>query len=369
MKNLILILFPFFFLACQQQENETTGLSVIDVEKSAGTMTLNFSELINDICAVTLESSENSLIGQYPRFYIGDDYIVSLDNDRILLFDSQGNYQRQLSQKGKGPMEFTGITDYLVIPEEDMLLVSNYNTESLLKLNISKKGFGAIETPGRVMLMERIGDEILCIGGYPEYSSFILDLEGNVINTAPKKDEQRYGVGRLGWLEGGYYIPATSDTLFSLKDRELKPLAAFVIPDKVNQGQSSRGNMLFAGERLQHLITFTVQETTIEVSEDYSSISIQNGIDYIWDSASGKLLNLQEKMGYWDHEEGEIARYDVMGDRIIFIIQADRWLEITETFEDPPTAIQQQLLDQVGEVGLEDNPVLLIGTLNQNYNM
>lgn len=103
----------FFFLACAQKGNN--GLLTVPVDVYEDNALL-LSEIADNVQAVELEVTDNSLIGnwiEHNRVLLFDKYILFLDGSKnqILLFDHTGRFIRQIGSKGQGPGEFSRIYD------------------------------------------------------------------------------------------------------------------------------------------------------------------------------------------------------------------------------------------------------------------
>ncbi len=75
--------------------------------------TLEFPDFFNDYRLVVLETLDSSLIADITKLIITDTHIIIFDarQMRILLFDEEGHYLRQIGEKGPAPHEYSYIND------------------------------------------------------------------------------------------------------------------------------------------------------------------------------------------------------------------------------------------------------------------
>ena len=107
--NILKPLIYFFFLcllSCQNRKETETIHITIEQEK---TTQLPLSEITEDIQAIELEVTDESMIGVWQQGYRGyplDKYIMFFERSRtknqILLFNKKGRFIRSIGRKGHG---------------------------------------------------------------------------------------------------------------------------------------------------------------------------------------------------------------------------------------------------------------------------
>ncbi|GHU57826.1 hypothetical protein FACS189411_12210 [Bacteroidia bacterium] len=95
-------------------EKKSSELLIIPVDTSQDVV-LSLSEIANEIEAIPLEMTDESLISKVLKTIICDDYIFVLSRsgvgDNILAFDRHGKFIRSIGALGQGPGEYTFLGD------------------------------------------------------------------------------------------------------------------------------------------------------------------------------------------------------------------------------------------------------------------
>ncbi|GHT69298.1 hypothetical protein AGMMS50239_35830 [Bacteroidia bacterium] len=130
MKNYLLhsIAIYLFGFACSCQNN-TGDQSCIDVINLSGwkfTDTENLSSIADSIEYVKLETSDNSLMGDGCFAYLSDKRIFISGGGRVLMFDRQGNFIKDLFNVGQGPGEGFARCCVLDHKNERFLMYNNF---------------------------------------------------------------------------------------------------------------------------------------------------------------------------------------------------------------------------------------------------
>jgi hypothetical protein len=91
------------------------------------------SEIAEEINAVELELTDESLLSKVQQVLLSDEFIIVLNNNRgdykILLFDNKGKFIRQIASKGQGPGEYTGIIKNIALDSNNKRLFINTRTK------------------------------------------------------------------------------------------------------------------------------------------------------------------------------------------------------------------------------------------------
>jgi len=117
------------------------------------------SEFVDSVRFIKLETTEESLIKNISKVIFIDEGVIIIDEQdgKILLFDSEGNYVRRISNKGRGNGEYLSITS------------SNYDSESGI-LSIYDG------LTGKMLLYSLTGDFLKEFGVYNGGVSIIRDV-------------------------------------------------------------------------------------------------------------------------------------------------------------------------------------------------
>ena len=98
--------------SCQPQP-QSGALLTIPVDLSENKPT-KLSEITEDIKKISLEFTDESIIGRIEKVIYQNDHLIVLDgssDNKVLIFDSKGKFIRKIGRKGQGPGEYTRILD------------------------------------------------------------------------------------------------------------------------------------------------------------------------------------------------------------------------------------------------------------------
>jgi len=98
-------------------------LSNINIQKKI----TNLSEIATDIDFIKLETQENCFIATPTKTVFCNNYILIWDRkiQKLLLFDNNGIFLRNISKRGKGPGEYNMIDALCMDPENNNIIFSN----------------------------------------------------------------------------------------------------------------------------------------------------------------------------------------------------------------------------------------------------
>lgn len=128
MKLIVNLLFSILLCSCMnQRENQELNLIHINVDDSPKEVML--SDIIDSIKIIPLETSEKILLGDISS--IGQDegkYFIQNGYDRLIyIFNTNGQFERQLVYKGNGPGEIQFPEDYTLDKINKEVWLSNNN--------------------------------------------------------------------------------------------------------------------------------------------------------------------------------------------------------------------------------------------------
>jgi len=106
-----------------------TDLPVIDVISAfKNEKQLKMSEIIDHIEYIKLETTPDCLIGNGQVLKVGNSiYVKNFNPAKILVFDNQGKFQRQISRQGKGPGEYVNFAYFDVSPDNRYVAVGGFD--------------------------------------------------------------------------------------------------------------------------------------------------------------------------------------------------------------------------------------------------
>jgi len=159
----------------------------IDLEKDIGNIkSIPLSTIGSKLEYIPLETDPDCLIETISNVFVTDSFIFVSDYDRLLLFDINGNYIRQIGTKGRGPGEYTSVGDFIIDNEQrEIYILSSrmvlvYDFEGRFKRDFN------LDFPGRQFIMDENDNLILHPFNIPQpttdtvYSWYIYDKTGTI---------------------------------------------------------------------------------------------------------------------------------------------------------------------------------------------
>lgn len=228
-KTLIPILILLFCFAIRA-ESQITTIDLLATPKSEIT---TLSEIATDVKYIPLQTNENSLIKYVYDFMPSNNklYIYALSS--ILCFDNSGKYLYKLDKQGRGPEEYTYITDWDLSPANNLLIMLVPN--KILFYNITDKGFvysKALNTKGQPRNIDFGPDQksiLLSFGssqGDEPFRNVLINLAGDTLKAIPnsykytKNTKMMFGAKYENTLfrnnNSLYFKFWLSDTIFAL---------------------------------------------------------------------------------------------------------------------------------------------------------
>jgi hypothetical protein len=146
MKSKLLFVLMIVICSCgRSQHNVTSGdgsIIKIDLLSKPESTVKNLSEFAANVEYIPLQTTKNSLIGNFRQKIVLKDtkiYISSLEE--ILCFDTHGKYLFKLQNKGRGPEEYSYLTDFDVSSDNKFLALLSSPSSKLMIYDISDDGF------------------------------------------------------------------------------------------------------------------------------------------------------------------------------------------------------------------------------------
>lgn len=142
-------------LSCNSRNKENLPTDVICLNIDVSTVKdYDISEQAEIVKLVALETTEESLIGDISKIHITENKILIFDDmlNKILLFDRDGHFLRQIGKKGEGPEEYVTFNDIFFDEKTDLVYANErmnghiyvYNLDGeLLERKYSKHMFNS----------------------------------------------------------------------------------------------------------------------------------------------------------------------------------------------------------------------------------
>jgi hypothetical protein len=355
---------------------------VIDLQNPGETRDLFLSELLDDIRIVKLETNNEILLGQNTNYVVGERYLISIDNDKILQFSNDGGFLRTLSKAGNGPDEFLRAEAFALDDKNDILYI-NHRGDSrnilVFDLNTGER-IKRIPTGVDNLISQIIvsGDSILTLVPRMnrEYNLYSLTTSGKLINgIAPPKVK---GIGLQTSIDMVmdklYYMPKEYDTLYLVNGATYRPYCFFHIEDRFTYENNETGNFVYLSANAPGFIIANKAHAIIKMNEDEETFSKNadkqtryfiNKNDFSVTEIKdikNDFLGIDEELDQWDN-------YLSITNNLGFVCYSS--FELKQKIEKAlksnklENTVKQRILHLNQEIKENDNPVLLIGNLKQ----
>ena len=212
---------------------------IIDIKKNIGNIKpMNVSDLGKDMLFIPLETTGDAMIREIRKVCIHNSYIFVCADNEILQFGRSGKFIRQIGTNGRGPEEYTFISDFCVDTNNDkLIIIAAPNRIMLFDFDgVFMNSFNLAFRPVQVLPLS--GNRLIFYfyntpeSGFPSWA--ITDNKGNVIKTF-KNSIKRISKPGFSIVQSPFYLVKDAinvmefgtDTLYQLKDEEKNPYAIF----------------------------------------------------------------------------------------------------------------------------------------------
>lgn len=243
------VLLSFMIFSCKH-EQENTEYTLIDSSTPIQTKDIKLSSIISIKNIIPLETTENSLIGDWGKILkFGNRIYVSFNRTTLVIFDEQGRYVDKIHKIGNGPGEYKMIGDFDVT--KDGIYIRAYKRV----LQYAHDGTFLRDIPFDLNLfgIKVIEDHILGFVTLNEYVSHIFNMDGKCINKF-YPSSQTAGIGQPFYYrpygDDRYFLsfPTTGDlVMYDAKNNKystgkLIDLPDLLTVDKLNLLYKEKGN-------------------------------------------------------------------------------------------------------------------------------
>lgn len=232
---LFCFLFILFFSCGNESEDQQDSFTIISVDPSANDQ-LSIDDIAEEVDAVKLEETDESLISYVAKVQRTDDYIFVLDLSlkKVLQFDLEGNYIKSIGKVGDGPEEIPMITSFLVDKESSYIYIAGQS---------------------KIVVYDFEGGFVRSISGFilPNYI-YMRDGSLEIFRTETRK--QREGNGVVKVPTRLTVNPISGEVLDSLELAEisLKDNIMFMVMDVNYYSQSSNDDYFFLSVYFQEAV-------------------------------------------------------------------------------------------------------------------
>lgn len=378
--------FIFSVSSCSSGSNEEVNNSKIPsidlVEAYNNRTEVSLSTFAESIEYTPLETNQEGLIGNYPRFFIANDEILSMAFRQIYTFEREsGNFIKEIRGYGEGPDEYRN-TRTLEFNEEDNTFYVAKQQYLIWQLNISGDITDEFELPSDenyVMGFTKLSENTF-VGYNPnpicEQTNrlTIFNSKGEVIKTflnplSCTHDMSR-GIsfnnaeGKFYRDKGNVYFKETyNDTLFHVSE---DTLSAYIVLDSENKGVPYEEKTKYITS--ESTVDF-LQPSVIDVTEQnifFSLTTKGQTFNGVFNRETGETLlsdiGRTEMHGFvndLDNFLPFVPQYATDNNQLVGYIEAP---DVLAWFEENPEKVAQlpDNLKKLGDIKSDDNPVVMI---------
>ena len=281
MKRVRIIFLLILITSCNGRTLQN-AVPVINLQNPGEKKDLYLSELLDDIHIVKLETADEILLGENTYYVVGERYIITIDNERILQFSDNGRFLRTIAKSGNGPEEFLRVDAFALDDKNDILYI-NHRGDSHHIIAYDLKNGEAVDRilTGVDNLISQIivsGDSLLIIVPRmnKKYNLYTLTTSGNIIDgIAPP------GVKGIGLqtsidmvMNDLYYMPKEYDTLYTVNQASCKPYCFFYVDDRFTYENNEIGNFVYLSANAPAFIIAAKAHARIRLNDDGETFSM-----------------------------------------------------------------------------------------------
>ena len=157
-----LIILLSLAVSCSQPVKNSKDLIVLDLSQDLTVESkMTLSQIATDINYIKLESNPDCFIQKIEQWSITGNYILVYDmrQPKVLLFNRQGKFLRNISQKGSGPGEFFRPYDVRITKNEKYVLISDI--KKVIRFDLDGKLIGETKLPGLAWKIDTYDDGLI----------------------------------------------------------------------------------------------------------------------------------------------------------------------------------------------------------------
>jgi len=226
---------------CKNSDHEKSMLPYnIDLEKGINNINpIPLSTIGSKLEYIPLETDPDCLIEGIRNVSVNDSFIFVSDYDRLLLFDINGNYIRQIGSAGRGPGQYPSVGNFIVENNQREIYVLSSRMVLVYDFEGQFKRDFKIDFPSRQFIMDENDNLILHPFNLPQpsddpvYSWYIYDNTG-MIRTKLSNTLTRVNGGVIVpfsplYINNGtpHFMEFGVDTLYNYVNNEKIPYVIF----------------------------------------------------------------------------------------------------------------------------------------------
>jgi hypothetical protein len=380
--KLIGFLVAFSITGCLNNQVDS-GLKVLNFQETTNSVNLALSDIMFDAHLIALETNDQSLIGPWAKYHIGEKYIIAVTLEKILQFSSNGKFIRCLSTVGRGPDEFTDIACSQVDKAEENLYFLQFPDNKIRRIRLEDGRFlNPVKLPSglRAEMFSLLDQNRFAIFPYhredSDYFLFYQDSLGRILESIPAPREAltppMFNMLPPSRLDKRLYYNNTAifgDTVFLIEGIKKKPYLLINAGDKVDLSASNSEGYSAS------LITFSPELCFLRCTKIKSANGAVDFTNQKYYIAKGSNLDLFEIESFLNDLTGKVRigsemnnlssiMIDMESEKASFIIEAHE-LDKAKSSSIQGDILQdkEELWPILDKLTVDDNPIVLIGRL------
>jgi hypothetical protein len=356
------------------RENE---VEFLDLPKNSSGA-LNVSSFADTVIYLPLETSSRSYIENIEHIWFNDSIIIVNTRSKLLLFQRNGSFVKQIGKSGSGPGEYGMIFNFDVI--NDTIHFSSTGKRSLSKYTLNGDFCGEVQIDGQAVYFNNVSNERLAWYHYEQG-------EINIFNQSFTRADTiivEYGVskGRYNYVyldpfmtyfqktsSGLLFNNYLSDTIWEITDRGKEPKYILNIRDQIlpKEKQIEFSNSDFEKwkqtakrYKMTHLISF--QNSVVIFQKNYSESKISS--IYIQNRKTKEVKKFDSSYMIEDMVSQRKVSNFIFTNNPNFIVAEIYPYELSEyQIEDGDSRIKKPhslWLDLIRDIDKNDNPILVL---------
>ncbi|RPI66131.1 MAG: 6-bladed beta-propeller [Ignavibacteriales bacterium] len=376
MKNFRLIILLLVIISC----SERTPVPSIELLNPDRTKEIYLSEILHNIQVIRLETSENILLGENTNYLVSERYIITIDNEKILLFSNEGNFIKVLAIAGNGPEEFIRAEVFAIDGEKDILYINHRGDRQHILVYDLKEGkcinripTGVDNLISRIIVMD---DSVLTIVPRlnKEYNLYYITTSGRFLYgiTPPVVKGIGLETSIQKVMNDLFYMPKEYDTLYSVNKTTKKPYCFFIVDDRFTFENNETGNFVYLSLNAPTFMIANKAHASIKMNPDGETYTMSGDkVTLYW--IDKRDFSVKEIKGFHndyfgiDEEFDPFKNYIFINNNLAFVKYSSFNLkQLIKKSIESKTLNKEVMLrisalnDQINE---NDNPVLVIGKL------
>ena len=335
--------------------------------------TVPLDSLIADVEFLKLGQTGDVLIGQVNKLWITEQHVIVADrltSQAIFVFDREGNAQTVINRLGRGPQEYTHVTDVILTPDKERIVVLDVFKKKLLYYSMNGDYLYDKDMSFCIGSLEYIDDQTIMgvaygyqtedpgLASYENNQHYVYVLDTMMNITGSAMTVQPF-INRFG--DRVYVNPSHSDTIYRVTKN-----AGFA-PQYLLDMSAIGGIANFGHEPMEKI-------TELRKVHNYFPNSYVDGKDFaVFRFALPLEKNRSEEVLY-DKRTGR--SYAIEGQSHDFLniyfmsnefVHEDKFITVMSAFQFVDAGLPMKGFEKLAAIkeGLtdEDNPVLLFYTL------